>query len=68
MDEIRGWRGICQNKGKFVPFEDGFEYAAAEVGILAFDNNAPGADDFKEALIEWFYSGNWIEVTDDGRD
>lgn len=68
MRELAGYEGICSNKGKFVPVDEAFDYAAEKVGILDFDENAPDAAEFKDVLVEWFYSGNWIEVSDDGRD
>jgi hypothetical protein len=57
-----GWKGITCNDGKFVAAEDGFEYVCHQVGIEVFDETAPEAEDFKEMLVEWFFSGNWIEV------
>ena len=59
---IKGWKGILANDGKFVDAEDGFDYAAKAVGIKEFDHKAPEAEEFKEFLVEWFFSGNWIEV------
>ncbi len=57
-----GWRGIGPNTGKFAEAEDGFGYVCEQVGIKAFDETALEADEFKEMLVEWFFSGNWIEV------
>ena len=62
MNEGKGWRGITLNEGKFVPAEDGFHHAAHECGITMFDPTAPLAEEFKEMLAEWYFSGNWIEV------
>ena len=62
---IKGWRGISTNDGKFVPAEDGFSYAAKAVGVLDFDQTAPEAEEFKEMLTEWYFSGNWVEVKHD---
>ena len=59
---LLGWNGISSNEGKFVAAEDGFEYVCQQVGIEAFDSAAPEADEFKEMLIEWYFSGNWIEA------
>ena len=61
-----GWEGITLNTGKFVAAEDGFEYSCQQVGIEAFDKTAPDAKEFTEMLIEWFFSGNWIEVYGSG--
>jgi hypothetical protein len=60
--KLKGWRGIGPNSGKYVAAEDGFSYVRDRVGITLFDHVAPEADDFKEMLIEWYFSGNWIEV------
>ena len=61
-----GWRGIGPYAGKFVEAEDGFDYVCQQVGIKSFDETAPEADEFKEMLVEWFFSGNWIEVYKEG--
>ena len=57
-----GWRGITCNEGKFVDAEDGFAYVCQQVGIKDFDESAPESEEFKEMLVEWYFSGNWIEV------
>ncbi len=59
---LLGWRGIGPNAGEFVAAEDGFGYACQQVGIEVFDEAAHDAEEFKEMLIEWYFSGNWIEV------
>ena len=58
---LKGWRGIGPNAGQYVAVEDGFGYVCEQVGIEVFDRTAPEAEEFKEMLIEWFFSGNWIE-------
>lgn len=67
MSEGKGWRGIGPEAGKFVPADDGFRHAAQECGILVFEHTAPLADEFKEMLVEWYFSGNWIEVKANGQ-
>lgn len=62
---FKGWKGICSNEGKFVPAEEGFEYVCAQVGIMAFDHNAPDAEEFAHMIVEWYFSGNWVEVYSD---
>jgi hypothetical protein len=57
-----GWKGICSNAGKFVPADEGFAYVCDQVGITAFDYNAPEATVFVASTVEWYFSGNWIEV------
>lgn len=62
MSELVGWEGFGPNSGKFVSAEDGYEFVAQAVGILELDHDAPEAREFKEMLVEWYFSGNWIEV------
>lgn len=57
-----GWKGITLNEGKFVPADEGFAYVCEQVGITAFNYDAPDAAKFIEYTVEWYYSGNWIEV------
>lgn len=57
-----GWRGVGPNAGKFVPAEDGFEYVCHHFGIEEFDRTALDAEEFKEMVVEWYFSGNWVEV------
>lgn len=59
---LKGWEGIGANSGKFVPVEDGFSYVAQAVGIVELDPDAPEAGEFKDELVEWYFSGNWIEI------
>lgn len=60
--KLIGYKGVTLNKGKFVEAEDAFTYVCKQVGIAAFDCNAPEAAEFKEMLVEWYFSGNWLEV------
>ena len=53
--------GICANRGKVVCAEDALDYAMHDLGIMAI----PGRDldaEFRVALVDWFYSGDWVEV------
>ena len=68
MTKIKGWTGFIENDGKFVRYEDGFDYAANECGIVMHDLTAPLAGEFRGMLVEWFFSGNWIEVWEDDCD
>ena len=63
--KLKGWKGICRNAGKFVHADEGFEYVCEQVGILKFDHTAPEAADFVASTVEWYFSGNWIEVYSD---
>jgi len=66
--------GICCEEGKRITDEDAFSYAL-ECCLMGpdrdafeqeFQNHIYGgtwflqADRFREDLVEWFYSGNWI--------
>lgn len=60
--KLIGWKGICSNEGKFVPADEEFTYICEQVGIMAFDYDAPEAEEFVASTVEWYFSGNWIEV------
>lgn len=54
-----GWKQIGTNI--FVPEEDAFDYAIERCTTIPFA--VIGIDwtqEFKEMLVEWFYSDNWI--------
>jgi hypothetical protein len=57
-----GWRGFGPNKGKFVEVGDAFPYVCEQVGITVFDPTAPDAAEFKEMLVDWYFSGNWVTI------
>ena len=59
--QLKGWKGICSNAGKFVPVDEGLAYVFKQVGIMLVNPNAPEADALLE-LVDWYFSGNWIEV------
>lgn len=66
--DLKGWKGIFTNEGKFVPADEGFEYVCDQVGIMAFNHDAPDAKMFVESTVEWYFSGNWIEVYEEEDD
>ena len=59
--KLKGWKGICCNTGKFVPADEGLKYVFNRVGIMLVNPNAPESDALLE-LVDWYFSGNWIEV------
>lgn len=59
--KLKGWRGIGPNASQYVAAADGFIHVCQQVGIWAYDSSFPLHAEFKEMLIEWFFSGNWIE-------
>lgn len=54
---MRGYLGIGPEEGNFIPQNLSFDYALERCinGTLE-DKKA-----FREMLVEWFYSGNWIK-------
>lgn len=42
--------------GIFVPEEDAYDYAMERIS-----QDEDLRKEFKEAVVEWFYSGNWIK-------
>lgn len=64
MPNIIGYQGICSESGKYVPAEDAFTYALdniwANAGLIA---DSVGMDD--KEVVEWFYSGNFIEICEE---
>ena len=65
MENLKGYQGIGPEAGTFIPAEIACAYALMQCGIAINDPAAPYAEDFKKMFVEWFYSGNWIEVYDD---
>lgn len=49
--------------GVFIPEEDAFEYALEQCVEMVSDSlfNIGWTQEFKEMLVEWFYSGNWVK-------
>ena len=54
------YKGIGPNEGQIVPESEAFEYACDKAGVSAFCAFAPEAQEFREMLVEWYFSGNWI--------
>ena len=44
--------------GNFVPDSEAYEYALQH----CLNGTEEEVKEFKEMLVEWFYSGNWIRV------
>lgn len=62
MSEVKGYKGIGSNAGKFVPADDALSFAFQQVGIVIFDPDAPESIAFAEMLEDWFFSGDWVMV------
>ena len=65
---IRGYEGFGPEKGKFVCAENALCYASEQCGITLTNPDAPDAENFKEMLVEWFFSGNWVAVYEEDDD
>lgn len=67
MSKCKGYKGIGPEAGNFVSAEDAFDYAAEECGIKVVDLLAPLSDEFHKMLVEWYFSGNWVDVSENER-
>ncbi len=58
------YEGICTEAGKVVESDYAFEYAMRNCGIeLSPDaETAPEFEEFKEAFVDWYFSGEWMKV------
>lgn len=52
-----GYLGLGPENGAFVPEEKAYSYAI-ERCLRGTENDQK---EFREMLVEWFYSGNWIK-------
>ena len=64
------YKGIGPEEGKVVPQEDAFSYACErclsgtdeeQVVFMEMAMVTATMEDFADSLVEWFYSGSWIE-------
>lgn len=56
------YKGIGPEQGNVVEEEQAFEYALER----CLKGSAEEQQEFKEMLVEWYYSGNWYEEDEDG--
>lgn len=49
---------------EFVRDEDALDYVLKQGGLAFVNDDAPEAEAFKEELVEWYFSGNWVRVDD----
>lgn len=54
---MSGYLGICKESGMFVPEENAYDYALQRCTC----GNQQEQKEFREMLVEWYYSGNWIK-------
>lgn len=68
MEKLKGYSGILRERGKFVPADVACAYAMNKCGVTIIDPEAPMVEEFKEEIVTWFFSGNWVEVYEEGDD
>ena len=61
---MKVYKGIGPNEGQTVPASEAFKFACKQVGILAYEVSAPDFEEFREMLVEWFFSGDWVEINE----
>lgn len=56
-----GWKSITD--GTFVPEEDAFDYAIDHCTkfVLSGLHKIEWTEEFREMLVEWFYSVDWMK-------
>ena len=68
MEKLKGYAGIGLERGKFVHAEDACTHVLKECGAEITNPEAPLADEFLEEIVAWYFSGNWVEVYEEGDD
>lgn len=58
------YEGTCENQGKLVMAYDALDYALSECGVERNPYKELDAE-FKNMIVEWFFSGNWLAVRED---
>lgn len=56
IGKIIGYEGLGPEKGKFIPIESAYNYAIERIKTCP---------DERKEFLDWFYSGNYIEVVED---
>lgn len=53
--------GVFQERGHVVPADEALDYAMERCGIRFADppRNPKDREEFKDALVEWFFSDAW---------
>lgn len=57
----RGWKST--NSDGFIPEEDAFDYAIENCADFVPEgfHKIQWTQEFREMLVEWFYSGDWVK-------
>lgn len=56
------YRGIGPESGKYILSENALPYAMERCGICFSELPGDCRKEFSEALVSWFYSGNWLAI------
>lgn len=54
---MSGYLGFGPEGGTFVPEENAYQYALERCLFGTLEEQ----EEFREMLVEWFYSGNWVK-------
>lgn len=55
------YAGMGRNRGKTVDEDEALSYAMEQCGVTV-DDAAADAAEFKEMLVDWYFSGDWQRV------
>ena len=58
---VKKYVGILAEEGKEVTVEDAFLYALERCVNGSEEDKKAFEKEFGEELVEWFFSGNWVE-------
>ena len=64
MSTLKGYKGIGSESGKFVAAEDVREHVLKECGLHVLESTYL-SEEALDALVEWYFSGEWLEVIAD---
>lgn len=59
------YRGIGPEAGKYIQPGNALPYAMERCGICFATLPGDCREEFSEALVNWFYSGDWLPVDTD---
>ncbi len=57
MGNDKGYIGIGLESGNFIPADKAYEYALER----SLHGTEEEVAEFREMLVEWYFSGNWIK-------
>lgn len=59
-DNVMGFVGIGPEQGHFVDADKAYDYALERCLHGTKEEQEEFKKEFKDMLVEWFYSGNWL--------